>query len=102
MECLSGKIVALYGVVFIGSIPIDKVVCLQGTGLGGTVDTGNIILWGTSFSGGHAVYIASRTRDPSIAAVVAMEPALTTRPAALHSAYRHIHHAGGILRCNQL
>jgi uncharacterized protein len=36
------------------------------------VDPGRIVLWGTSWSGGHAVYVAAA--DPRIAAVVSQSP----------------------------
>jgi fermentation-respiration switch protein FrsA (DUF1100 family) len=38
------------------------------------VDPARIVLWGTSWSGGHCVYVASE--DPSIAAVIAQTPDL--------------------------
>ena len=38
------------------------------------VDPGRIVLWGTSWSGGHAAQVASR--DPRVAAVISQNPDL--------------------------
>lgn len=40
-------------------------------GLGGLVDPGRLVLWGTSYSGGHCV-VAAAARPEQVAAVVAM------------------------------
>src|SRR3954451_23664801 len=45
-------------------------------GLGG-VDPDRIVLWGTSWSGGHVVYVAAY--DPRIAAVISQSPDLDGR-----------------------
>lgn len=50
------------------------------------VDPGRIVLWGTSYSGGHVVAVAAT--DPRIAAVVSMTPALDGL-AALATIARH-------------
>lgn len=51
------------------------------------VDAERIILWGTSFSGGHA--IATAARDPRIAAVVAQVPHVSGVASALAVPVRH-------------
>jgi uncharacterized protein len=38
------------------------------------VDSHRIVLWGTSFSGGHVLEIASKDRDPDIVAVISQVP----------------------------
>ncbi|WP_051183106.1 alpha/beta hydrolase [Nocardia vinacea] len=48
------------------------------------VDPGRIILWGTSYSGGHVVKIAAG--DPDIAAIVAMTPAVDGPATVAHLA----------------
>ena len=65
------------------------------------MDAGCVLLWGTSFSGGHVVVLsASLAADedlgPRLAGVVALEPALTTR-----HVHRQLAHAGGPLRCGR-
>jgi hypothetical protein len=40
------------------------------------VDPHRIILWGTSFSGGHVLAVAARDQDPDIAAVISQVPHL--------------------------
>jgi cephalosporin-C deacetylase-like acetyl esterase len=51
------------------------------------VDPGRIVLWGTSYSGGHVVPVA--VADDRIAAVVALTPAMDGRAALLAILRRH-------------
>jgi dienelactone hydrolase len=49
-------------------------------------DRQRIGLWGSSYSGGHVVYVAAR--DPRVKALVSQVPALDSRPVALAGAAR--------------
>ena len=44
-------------------------------------DRARIGLWGSSYSGGHVVYVAAR--DPRVKATISQVPALDSRPVAL-------------------
>ncbi|WP_327097659.1 alpha/beta hydrolase [Nocardia vinacea] len=48
------------------------------------VDPGRIVLWGTSYSGGHVLHVAAT--DPAIAAVVAMTPSVDGLATVAHLA----------------
>lgn len=53
--------------------------------LGDSIDENRIVLWGTSFAGGHMLRIAHRNQIPSIKAVISQVPHLDGKAASLRA-----------------
>mmetsp|Transcript_128998 Transcript_128998/g.252646 ORF Transcript_128998/g.252646 Transcript_128998/m.252646 type:complete len:383 (+) Transcript_128998:63-1211(+) len=53
--------------------------------LGGAVDVNNIVLWGTSFAGGHMLRVAHQNPIPNIKAVISQVPHLDGKAASLRA-----------------
>lgn len=58
------------------------------------IDAGRIVLWGTSFSGGHVLVVAAD--DPLIAAVIAQAPFTDSIPVIRRMSARTLLHAGAL------